>query len=204
MTSLMQYLLPPLVAVLVIFIAECIQKKKHSLYRLLVVFTVVLGGMLYLTPDKAEAYELTENTYVIDEEYMALEKDLSSFFHMQTFYNKYICLNFRQALDLQQKADYHMKEGQRCFIEANRICLLIPNHNDREMVKTLFASAMATCIGAQAGPFSAIVSGLTVLLGDYSSRIYDQWCQMNTLLLASQYHFEQHEFYMGILEKEGY
>lgn len=102
---------------------------------------------------------------------------------------------------MEKKVDFHLKEGQRCYKEANQVCLLIPDIDDREMAISLFKTAIFTSL--QGMKFSSVVTGLISMLADYGINVYKEWNKMNTLLLKSQSHFELSEYYKGIVDNNG-
>lgn len=104
-----------------------------------------------------------------------------------------------QRKEFEQKIKYHKAEGQRCFNEANKICLLIPNASDRKIAEDLFIAALATSTTGKS--WSAIVAGLTVLLVQYGCAVLAEYNRMNDLLLESKHHFELMEFYQTVLIK---
>ena len=114
-------------------------------------------------------------------------------------FNYNAALTNQQRKEYEGKVNFHRKEGQRCFNEAQGICLLIPDARNRDIAMNLFKSAIATSAGGRG--WSGVVAGLTVLLIEYGCAVLNEYNRMNDLLLESKAHFELMEFYQTVLIK---
>jgi hypothetical protein len=104
-----------------------------------------------------------------------------------------------QQKEYRDKMQHHLKEGQRCFREAETMCTLIPNETDKNTAIYLFSQALV--ISLNNCNFAAVVITLEANLIAYGLYQWNQWNKMQTLLLESKHHFEMSDFYKDILEK---
>ncbi len=90
-------------------------------------------------------------------------------------------------------ANEHKKKAHSCLMQANHICVYIPDLKSREHIKEILATSIA-CL--QINDFKGRI--LTVGLGliaSLANDCYDQYCQMRSYLYEHDYHLEMWEFY---------
>lgn len=116
--------------VLIVIVVEIIfrQKLRHFLFYVLLFSLLFLVDVIY--PSKAHATDAKMHKFLCNQ--------IKSFDLHEAF------LTDKQRNQLEKKADHHLKERQRCFQEANKICLLIPDVDDKEMAISLFKTAIVS------------------------------------------------------------
>lgn len=139
-----------------------------------------------------------KNLYILQDDRPEINVVLIDFLSLAKF-NYNASLTPEQRKDFEKKVNFNRNEGQRCFNEAQKICLLIPDARNRDIASNLFKAAIATSAGGKG--WSGVVAGLTVLLVEYGCAVLDEYNRMNDLLLQSKAHFELMEFYQTVLIK---
>ena len=106
---------------------------------------------------------------------------------------------------LKEEIKKHTQLGQKCFNEAEDMCVLIPEKKDRDKAQLLFNVAITTSMAAVGGAsaFRSIISGLLFALCAFLKDIWDAWDEMETLLKKSEMHFGIAADYRQILEDHG-
>jgi hypothetical protein len=172
----------------ILFVVETFLKERHTFSYYLRIFCIlmVVEGILYVAKGNADEY--IKGDIYIDEKLSIVESipDIEA-------------LTDAQKADFKKKAEHHKREGQRCFKEANEICILIPQVGDRDIAISLFKSAVAMSVSRS---WTGIVSALMINLVDYGIAVYEQWNRMNTLLREAEYHFEMMQTYLKWINGE--
>lgn len=146
------------------------------------VFIISFASMIIAKSAFADAEEITQ-------------------YNAQARYEQLIEMKSTQAEKQQflAKAEYHRAEGRQCYEDADNMCWYIPRKNDKDMAMILFASCVSA-IGK--GTLQTIaISSLVTLLSESVIATWEQWDEMNTLLLKAQYHYEMREHYKMLAEK---
>lgn len=111
------------------------------------------------------------------------------------------CLTDKQTKEYTKKRDKEVKEGHRCFNQAKKLCLLIPNSTDQEAALKLFDIAIQTAAGLLIGGYNGVIGVLIGHLALYLKNYVSEYQQMKSLLLEAQYHYEMAAFYQDVLDK---
>lgn len=72
-------------------------------------------------------------------------------------------------------------------------CWYIPDLSKREHMKTLIATALGTA--PFGNPKATLVATGLAIIGSLANDMYDEFCDMRTLLCSAAYHFEMENFY---------
>lgn len=104
-----------------------------------------------------------------------------------------------QRTEYSRKADFHKREGHRCFNAAKDCCKLIPNRSDRENILSLFNVCISTAAGAMIN-WPTALGTLLVHLGSWAVNYHQEYWQMKTLLNEAKYHYEMSIFYQDVLK----
>lgn len=137
----------------------------------------VVGGSNY--KDEASIIYILDKEREISDEYPCIE-----------------CLTETQKTDLKQKIDFHKKQGDLKFREAEKICLCWP-YDDRQAAQKLFRDAILISVTNK--NFPALMRTLIVSLADYGYSVYSEFVRMESLLREAEYHYEMHGFYTKTL-----
>lgn len=182
--NITKIILVPACFTLAMFVINKILKEYVSPWRYVINFLVLLVVSILLWGNLFAQDQ-------IDYEYTSSE--------IQFYQNNNEALTQSQRNDIEKKRDKHKREGKKEYNLAEETCVLIPDIDDREYAKHLFAVAVTTSV--QALRWSAVVYGLTAMLIEYGIDVYDAWNKMNFHLNNSKYHFEMMEFYQDVLER---
>lgn len=95
--------------------------------------------------------------------------------------------------EMLQEANKHKNKAKSVLLEAEEMCILIPDLAKRQHMRDLIAAiVMSSYIP---GPKAKIITvGLTVV-ASLSTDMYDNYCTWRTLLAKAAYHLEMVNFY---------
>lgn len=177
--------LVPTVATLFLYLYNSFYKKEnapfqtyYNLYFALLVIRMFFFGL--------ESHASIVNNHYLSSYYMDNENTNVSFenyFNEITkaqirnelhFLDNIECLTKLQFKEYQKKLDYELQEGHRCFNEARKLCLLIPNSTDKEKAQKLFEIAVATAVGFGISGYSGIIGALAGHLALYLKKYIEE------------------------------
>ncbi len=191
----MSLIILPLLIVCTHVIVELLTKVKHPFVHYIRLFTICLGWNIFF-----DSYlHASESTNEYNERNMFFHECSIEINELRQ--NKFIqemSLSPLQIKEFTGKMVFHEREGQRCFREAEKTCILIPNESDKNIALYLFGQALIISINS--GNFPAVVITLEANLAAYGIYQYEQWYKMETLLHESRYHFEMSDFYKNVLK----
>ena len=107
------------------------------------------------------------------------------------------CLTGQEREYYQDKANFHKREGERCFQDAKDLCWYLPRIDDRTIARNCFTT-MFTMVGSMTPSTRAIVL-LSKLFMDYGLESIDEWHQIQNKLYWAEYHFEMYDFYTDLV-----
>jgi hypothetical protein len=107
------------------------------------------------------------------------------------------CLTGQERQYYHDKAEFHKKEGERCFQDAKDMCWYLPHIDDRTMARNCFTTAFSM-VGSMT-PQTRIVVLVGKLMMDYGLEALNEWDAINTKLYWAQYHFEMYDFYSDLV-----
>ncbi len=152
--------------------------------------TPILGDFLF---PKANASEIQEKLFYECEENEFLLDAKSEISMLKEIFRK---LTPEQQKNYKNKAQFHLKESDRCYKEAYYMCWYIPNRDDRENAYDCFKYAVGALMPGT--PLCKAAGVVLVAAGDYGLNCLKEWNKMQTLLKEAQYHFEMYEFYVTV------
>lgn len=195
----------PTVATLVLYFYNSLYKKEKKPFQTYynLYFGLLVIEMFFFTIESRACVDVTNRHISIYHEtstdsYFSeiIEKQIKEELH---FLQNIECLNSSQREKYQNKLNYELEEGHRCFNEAKKLCLMIPNCTDQEKAQKLFEIAITTAAGYAISGFGGVVGTLIAQLALYLKNYVNEYQQMKTLLLESKSHYEMAAFYQDIL-----
>ncbi len=105
----------------------------------------------------------------------------------------YNLMTYEEADTFGKKTIFHKENADRCFREAEKMCMWLPKYDDRELAKKLLASFTAGILSGNLA--SKAVAAVVALFVQYSFDIMNEWNAIRTKLYWAEYHYEMYEFY---------
>lgn len=101
----------------------------------------------------------------------------------------------------QEKYDFHLKNGIRCYNEAKDKAWYLPNLTDREKARYCYTSLSAVTLCTSA--CSACAAAIITLFTQYGLDAIDQYHYIENKLNWSRYHFDMCDHYHALMKQKG-
>ncbi len=101
-----------------------------------------------------------------------------------------------QQKEYKKKSDFHLREADRCYKEAQKLCWYLPDRDDRDTADNCFKYAVSLLLPGT--PLAKAAGFVLILAGDYALDCINEWRKIETKLREAQYHYEMYEHYLNI------
>jgi hypothetical protein len=172
------------IATVHVIMQEKLQFKKLFIYFLILFFGLVIISAL---PIEAQKSDRAENLLWMIECVQKDKTNISEILDIQ------IAISPEKRQELMRKAKYHTKMAAQTLQAANAKCCLLPEGSYRDYARYCFSTFMCGMIPGT--PMSKMISILIASLTSYGIGVMNEWQEIQSLLLESQYHYEMKEFY---------